>query len=95
MDVTVFAKMLIDLILFKRVEVVKVMLNLNIVISNLSRQFLTKPRIHLLFFKMAEQPQKPTRIVAQPRVMNDQASSWNNDIRVFDSNTKSCDKLYL
>lgn len=36
MDVTVFAKMLIDLILFKRVEVVKVMLNLNIVISNLS-----------------------------------------------------------
>lgn len=56
---------------------------------------LTSPKIQRLFFIRAEQPQKPTRTAAQPSVMNDQASSWNSDIRLVCSNTSSCDRLYL
>lgn len=54
-----------------------------------------RPRIHLLFLNSAEQPQKPTKMVAQPSVMKDQERSWKSDIRLADSKTSSCDRLFL
>lgn len=36
---------------------------------------LTRPKIQRLFLNIAEQPQKPIKIEAQPSVMNDQDKS--------------------